>query len=171
MENENYLENYINWQKAFVSGNQFTEVNPFDGSIVCCEKRFYWQECRVFNLIKTTVDRWVEEEYDEDLIWGPGKAVDQLIPYQQEYNSLMNNISEMSKRIAYPTLCVEDGSLDVDEVSEDGLAPGKIIVYRQGSNRPELLKDNAADVTALYAIAIGIKNELLQLMEDLEENF
>ena len=170
MENENYLENYINWQKAFVSGNQFTCVNPFDGSMECCEKRFYWEDDKVFNLIKPTVDRWATE-YDEELIWGPGKAVDQLIPYQQEYNSLMNKISKISSRIAYPCLCVEDGSVDTDELSEEGLAPGKVLIYRQGSNRPELLKDNAAEVTALYAVAIGIKADLIQLMEDLEENF
>lgn len=170
-KNEQDMEsNYINWQKEFVSGKQFTFMNIFDGTVTDYVKQFYWQYERVFNLIKTTVDRWVAE-YDAELIWGHGKAVDQLIPYQQQYNLLMNKISQISDRIAYPVLCVEDGSVDTDELGEEGLAPGKLIVYRQGSNRPELLKDNSSDVTVLYTVALGVKNELLQLMDDLEENF
>lgn len=33
-------------------------------------------------------------------------------------------------------LAVEDGAVDIDELTEDGLPPGKIVVYRQGSNPP-----------------------------------
>lgn len=161
---------YIEWQKRFVNGEQFTYVNSISNTIEDGTVRYFWESCRVFNLIKTRVDQWVAD-YDEEYIWGKGKAVDQLIPYQQQYNLLMNQITEISRRIACPILCVEDGSVDIDELCEDGLSPGKVIIYRQGSNRPELLKDNASDVTALYAVALSVKNELIQLMEDLEENF
>lgn len=34
---------------------------------------------------------------------------------------------------------VEDGSLDAEELAEDGLSPGKILVYRQGAKPPEML--------------------------------
>lgn len=33
-------------------------------------------------------------------------------------------------------VAVEDGSVDVDELAEEGLMPGKILVYRQGSTPP-----------------------------------
>lgn len=169
-KNEEYLKNYIDWQKKFVAGNQNTEASLIDGVSGDCGKLFYWQTNKVFNLIKTTVDRWVLE-YSAEVLWGPNKAVDQLIPYQKQYNSLMNRIDEISFRLSCPVLCVEDGSVDADELSEEGLAPGKILVYRQGGKIPEFMKESGADVTALYGVALGIKAELLQLMDDLEENF
>lgn len=36
-------------------------------------------------------------------------------------------------------LTVEDGSVDTDELSEEGLLPGKVLVYRQGGKAPEML--------------------------------
>ena len=36
-------------------------------------------------------------------------------------------------------LATEDGSVDTDQLETEGLAPGKILVYRQGSNPPALL--------------------------------
>ena len=36
-------------------------------------------------------------------------------------------------------VAVEDGSVDTDELAEDGLIPGKVIVYRQGGKPPEML--------------------------------
>ena len=32
--------------------------------------------------------------------------------------------------------CVEDGSVDTDDLCKEGISGGKIIVYRQGSNAP-----------------------------------
>lgn len=36
-------------------------------------------------------------------------------------------------------LCVEDGSVDIDTLREDGLHDGKILVYRQGARPPFVL--------------------------------
>ena len=36
-------------------------------------------------------------------------------------------------------LTVEDGSTDVDDLAEEGLSPGKVLVYRQGSKAPEMM--------------------------------
>ena len=36
-------------------------------------------------------------------------------------------------------LAVEDGSVDTDELLEEGLAPGKVLVYRRGSQPPQML--------------------------------
>jgi flagellar export protein FliJ len=36
-------------------------------------------------------------------------------------------------------LSVEDGSLDIENLEEEGLSPGKILIHRQGSSAPKLL--------------------------------
>jgi len=66
-------------------------------------------------------------------------VVERLIPLQRAYNAVKNRKHEFMNRLALGVAAVEDGSVDVDELAEDGLEPGKIIVYRQGSNPPEIL--------------------------------
>ncbi len=68
-----------------------------------------------------------------------GSVVDRLIPVQRAYNAVKNRKHEFLNRICMGTVAVEDGSVDVDELEEDGLMPGKILVYRQGSAPPEML--------------------------------
>lgn len=65
--------------------------------------------------------------------------VDRLIPLQRAYNAVKNRKHEFLNRISMGTVAVEDGSVDTDELIEDGLNPGKIIIYRQGSKPPEML--------------------------------
>ena len=65
--------------------------------------------------------------------------IERAIPVQRAYNAVKNRKHEFMNRIASGVLVVEDGSVDVDELEEDGLEPGKIIVYRQGSNLPSFL--------------------------------
>lgn len=66
-------------------------------------------------------------------------VVERLIPLQRAYNAVKNRKHEFLNRIAMGTVAVEDGSVDVDELAEDGLMPGKILVYRQGSVPPEVM--------------------------------
>ena len=66
-------------------------------------------------------------------------VVERLIPVQRAYNAVKNRKHEYLNRISMGTVAVEDGSVDVDELADDGLAPGKVIVYRQGGNPPEML--------------------------------
>ncbi len=66
-------------------------------------------------------------------------VVDRLIPLQRAYNAVKNRKQEFLSRISMGVIAVEDGSIDIDELAEDGLTPGKILVYRQGANRPEML--------------------------------
>ena len=73
-----------------------------------------------------------------------GSVVDRLIPLQRAFNALKNRKHEFLNRIAMGTVAVEDGSVDVDELAEEGLMPGKIIVYRQGGTPPEMM--NAGNV-------------------------
>lgn len=66
-------------------------------------------------------------------------VVDRLIPVQRAYNAVKNRKHEYLNRISMGTVAVEDGSVDTDDLTEGGLAPGKVIVYRQGGNPPEML--------------------------------
>lgn len=68
-----------------------------------------------------------------------GSIVDRLIPVQRAYNAVKNRKHEFLNRIAMGTVAVEDGSVDTDELLEDGLMPGKILVYRQGGTPPQML--------------------------------
>lgn len=66
-------------------------------------------------------------------------VVDRLIPVQRAYNAVKNRKHEYLNRVANGVLTVEDGSVDTDELMEDGLCPGKVVVYRQGSTPPKFL--------------------------------
>ncbi|MBQ9113428.1 MAG: hypothetical protein IJY05_00720 [Clostridia bacterium] len=66
-------------------------------------------------------------------------VVDRLIPVQRAYNAVRNRKHEFLNRLSMGVLTVEDGSVDTDELSEEGLLPGKILVYRQGGKAPEML--------------------------------
>ena len=69
-----------------------------------------------------------------------GSVVERLIPLQRAYNAVKNRKHEFLNRITMGTVAVEDGSVDADELAEEGLVPGKIIVYRQGTQAPEMLQ-------------------------------
>ncbi len=67
-------------------------------------------------------------------------VVDRLIPLQRAYNAVRNRKHEFLNRLSVGVLAVEDGSVDTDALAEEGLAPGKVIVYRQGSKPPEMME-------------------------------
>lgn len=69
--------------------------------------------------------------------------IDRLIPIQRAYNAIKNRKHEYLNRIAMGVLMVEDGSIDLDNIEEEGIAPGKVIVYRQGSNIPIMMNMGA----------------------------
>ena len=60
---------------------------------------------------------------------------------QRAYNAVKNRKHEFMNRITMGVISVEDGSVDVDDLAEDGLCPGKVLVYRQGSNPPEMMNE------------------------------
>ena len=66
--------------------------------------------------------------------------IDRIIPLQRALNSTKNRKHEFMNRIAQGVLSVEDGSIDTDSLEEDGLRPGKILVYRQGATPPHFLQ-------------------------------
>ncbi len=66
-------------------------------------------------------------------------VIDRLIPVQRAYNAVRNRKHEFLNRLSMGVLTVEDGSIDTDDLSEEGLLPGKVLVYRQGGKPPEML--------------------------------
>lgn len=70
--------------------------------------------------------------------WGVS-MIARLIPIQRAYNAVKNRKHEYLNRLTMGVLAVEDGSVDIDNLEEEGLAPGKILVYKQGSSAPKFL--------------------------------
>ena len=70
--------------------------------------------------------------------WGVS-VIGRLIPIQRAYNAVKNRKHEYLNRLTMGVLAVEDGSVDIDNLEEEGLAPGKILVYRQGASAPKFL--------------------------------
>lgn len=68
-------------------------------------------------------------------------VVDRLIPVQRAYNAVRNRKHEFFNRAVMNVLAVEDGSIDTEELEIDGLSPGKVLVYRQGSKVPEIMQN------------------------------
>ena len=70
--------------------------------------------------------------------WGIS-VIERSIPIQRSYNAIKNKKHEFIERLASGVLSVEDGSVDIDNLEDEGLAPGKILVYRNGSTPPKFL--------------------------------
>ena len=63
-------------------------------------------------------------------------AIERMIPIQRAYNGCVNRIHEYIKRIAIGSFVAEEGSINVEEFEAEGQAPGKLVIYAQGSNAP-----------------------------------
>ncbi len=68
-------------------------------------------------------------------------VIERLIPVQRAYNAVKNRKHEFLNRLSMGIMTVEDGSIDTDDLAEEGLSPGKVLVYRQGSKAPEMMND------------------------------
>lgn len=69
-------------------------------------------------------------------------VIERLIPVQRAFNAVKNRKHEFLNRLSMGIMTVEDGSVDVDDLAEEGLSPGKVLVYRQGANPPEMMNDS-----------------------------
>jgi hypothetical protein len=125
------------YYKRFANGEQYIELNPVSGEIVNQDKQYYWQQRGVYNKIKPLI-RFHCVDMSENEIYGRDGLVSLLEPWQRMYNDIMNNYNTRLNLYANGPMLVEDGSVDVDELCEEGLAPGKVLVYRQGSQAPTI---------------------------------
>lgn len=91
--------------------------------------------------------------------WG-ASVIERCIPIQRAYNSIKNKKHEFISRLASGVLSVEDGSVDIDNLEDEGLAPGKILIYRNGSTPPTFLNPGT--------IPIELQNEEEQLLNELK---
>lgn len=76
--------------------------------------------------------------------------IERIIPLQRAYNAVKNRKHEFLNRISMGVLAVEDGSVDTDDLSEEGLSPGKVIVYRQGCNPPQMMSAGSVPIDFSY---------------------
>lgn len=138
----------IKFNKRFANGEQYLTLTPsFD--IIEEGKQFYWQQRDVFNIILPIIEL-IKQKYPKatnNELYGTSGLVNSLVPIQRAYNAIKNAGIERLKM--YPTLIIEDGSIDIDALEEEGLAPGKIIVYRQGAQQPSTLKTDMVSETYL----------------------
>lgn len=71
-----------------------------------------------------------------------GKSViEDLIPKQRALNGCINRIHEYIKRIAIQGFFVEEGTVDIDELEENGAAPGAMIKYKPSGNPPRPIEN------------------------------
>lgn len=68
-----------------------------------------------------------------------GSVIDRMIPVQRAFNAVKNRKHEFLNRLTMGVVAVEDGSVDTEELLEEGLVPGKVIVYRQGATPPKVI--------------------------------
>ena len=154
------LEKY---HRRFANGEQYLELDLQRKTIVEKDKDYYWQEKSVYNHILPII-KTIAKDLDESLIYGENGLVALLIPYQKAYNAIKNREMEYINRQSTGILCVEDGSVDTDAIAEDGLVPGKIIVYRQGSVPPTISYTDPKVLETINEQCNAIYNEMLEIV-------
>ena len=139
---------YIEFNKGYVEGsNQFKIFISDNAPITNVPMENYWQSQIVYNITIDKIYQFLEnvdnsKPYLKDtpildtIVYGKDGLVDKLKPYQNKYNIIKNRMYDYIRRCSEAMVIVEDGSIDVDSLEEEGLAPGKILVYRQGANTP-----------------------------------
>lgn len=94
-------------------------------------------------------------------------VIERLIPIQRAFNAVKNRKHEFLNRLSMGVMTVEDGSMDVDDLAEEGLSPGKVLVYRQGSKAPEIManmtmpndfNEEENKLTNEFVIVSGVSN-------------
>lgn len=167
----------IKFNKEFVKGNQYIDINSYNGKAFADESKIYfWQSREVYNLLAPIVEyikvKCIAQLTDKQL-YGKGSIIDRLIPYQRAYNATKNRQTEYLNRLMYANLFVEDGSVDIDALEDEGLAPGKILIYRQGAQIPKLVESNySVEVYNLIKKeAEEIKEEMWKTVDDYLKTF
>ena len=79
------------------------------------------------------------------LFWGTS-IVERCIPVQRAYNAVKNRKHEFMNRLCMGIMSVEDGSVDIENLEDEGLSPGKVLIYRQGARAPQMLATSSLPV-------------------------
>lgn len=135
------------FHKRFANGEQNIFINEI-GDIEENYKTYFWNENKIYNHILPIIENLkvhYKDVLNDDLLYGEYGLVAMLVPIQRAYNAVCNRKLEYINRLAMGTLVVEDGSVDIDNLEEEGLNAGKVLVYRQGSNAPKLITPDIAE--------------------------
>lgn len=154
-------ETIIEYHKRFANGEQYLEINA-NGEIVETDRAYYWQERAVYNHLSLIVDKY--KDLGEEFIYGKNGLVSRLIPLQRAYNAIKNREFEYINRISLGVLYVEDDSVDIDELREDGVSGGRVIVYRQDAN-PPALSNEVLNTQSYIESANAYKKEMYEMAQ------
>lgn len=166
----------IEFNKKFANGEQYIRFDASTDDIKEDSKSYYWEEREIYNIILPLVEllkiKLEKVENLEQILYGENGFVERCIPIQRVYNKLKNRKIEYIQKLVNSVVLVEDGSVDVDNLEDEGLAPGKILVYRNGSTPPNyLLPDERLykilenEEEKLATQVIGIYEHFLNLYE------
>lgn len=157
------------FNKRFANGDQYIEISADQSKIIDVDKNYYW-ECRdVYNILKLIVDKY-SSLLDEDLIYGKNGLVSLLIPYQKAYNNFKNKQQEYINRLNVGVIAVEDGSIDTDELIEEGLGPNKVLVYRKDYKKPEIEKSNTSSFSDFISLDKYYVNQMWEMAKTFVDN-
>lgn len=118
-------ENYKNGRLVIIAGDKLL----FDGELPYCNLQ---NGERGFPFVRQI------SIGQPSMFWGTS-IVERCIPIQRAYNAVKNRKHEFMNRLCMGVVSVEDGSVDVDNLEEEGLSPGKVLIYRQGARSPQML--------------------------------
>ncbi len=135
---------YPNGRLTIVAGDKLV----YDGELpyLCGEDK-----TRDFPFVRQTS---IEEP---GCFWGTS-VIERLVPVQRAYNAVKNRKHEFINRLSLGVLSVEDGSVDLDNLEDEGLCPGKVLVYRQGASEPKYLQSES--------IPSGLSDEEENLLDE-----
>ena len=166
----------IKFRKEFAAGKQNRHIDP-EGNIVDDELRYYWEQRPIYNItgclvgsakgyLKRITEKDNNENFDDfdEIIYDDNGLVDMLIPCQRSYNALKGRYAEYINRLSTGVIVVEDGSADIDELVEDGIASGKVIVYRQGSVPPTISYTDPKVLETINEQCDAVYNEMLEIV-------
>lgn len=166
----------IKFRKEFADGKQNCHIDP-EGNIVDDELRYYWEQRPIYNITgclvgytKRYLNRSLKEDDNEnfnnfdEIIYGDNGLVDRLIPCQRSYNALKSRYVEFVNRLSFGEIIAEDGSVDTDELLEEGISPGKVIIYRQGSVAPQIIYKDPKTLQIINEQCDVVYNEMLEIV-------
>ena len=108
----------------------------------------------------------MDQKMFDKIAYGVNGFVERLMPYQNAYNDAMNHRLEALDKLSNGPIFIEDGSVDVDELAEEGEAPGKIIIYRQGSAAPQIEQLKSNDI-----VYQDVLDDMMNEMQNIYEHF
>lgn len=166
----------IKFRKEFAAGKQNRHIDS-EGNIVDDELRYYWEQRPIYNITGCLVgyaqrylNKGIKEIDDEssdnldEIIYGDNGLVDRLVPCQRSYNALKGRYTEYINSLSFGEIITEDGSVDADELFEEGISPGKVIIYRQGSVAPQIIYKDPKTLQIINEQCDAVYNEMLEIV-------